>query len=642
MSWSRLRFAQKVTLLIALLTAVSGITITSVTVYAFRHELYDRELSSAFTVYMAAANYLTGHYKSQRNQFNPSALDYVFRKKFLRLEGAESRLITHRPSHIAVYDGRGELIYEYTTDAQRAPRFLTRPERPVEYRQWYDPHTRTIHNAGLVAPGGDVPGFVHIIFPSGIADSVAALYRHAFAVTAVILLAAVGLSLILARRTLRPIEQLIRAAQRVHDGDLDLSVIVTAEDEIGLLAETFNEMVASLGRRLTLMRQAQSWTMELSGIFELDRLGASLLEMCRSLSGSNEAALFIAAGDGEHLAPADAAGPLALDAFRESRPRFLGEDGAAGPEPARPVEIALPLLSGPKRIGVIWIGRPADTAYHDEETVTILQTLAQHAAVAIENVRLYRKLSEKQRIEREMALARQIQTGLLPRSVPQIPGYDVYGACSPATEVGGDYFDYVSAGGGRWHLLVGDVSGKGVAAALIVSIVRSLTHTFCQTEKSARRVLARVNENLSPDLKSDMFVTIAALTIGGDDRSAWLVRAGHEPAVVLRAGGAIERVKPGGTAVGLMDNASFENLLERSRILLAPGDLVLLYTDGITEATNAAGECFGAGRLDDAVRRCAGRPAKESVESVLADVARFSGDRAPFDDITLVVARRTA
>ena len=649
---TRMPFAQKVTVLVTVLITLSSVCITGVAAYQFRRELYLREYQSAFTVYMAAANYLSAHYKTHRSSFRKKSLDFVLSEKFLRLEDEHGQQVTHRPSRLAVYNGRGDLIYEYAEDGTRtAPTFIVKRDLPTRYRQSYDPKKKSILVAGLISPDGDIPGFVYIDFPSDIQAQVAMLYRNTFAVMAVVILIALGFSSVMTRRLLKPVESLIHAAKKVRRGDLDQHVIVTGEDEIGLLAQTFNEMVGSLGRRIALMHRMQEWTMELSRVFDMNELFNSFLDMCGALSPAKSFRLFLYDAETEDLVMSmthDAGGvPQACDeafvrrAFDEGATRFLEEDGSDVVRSTRPVEIAIPLIAGGMNIGAIWIGKPRQGDAYDDETITVLETMAQHAAAAIENVRLYNELSEKERYEREMALARQIQAGMLPAEMPKLVGYEVYGRCQPAFEVGGDYYDFIPAGeDGRWYFVIGDVSGKGVAAAMIVSIVRTLIHTCVQFEPSAVRVLKWVNRNLSPDLKSDMFVTMSFLVLRESGEGPVFLRAGHEPALLARKDGSVERILPEGTALGLLDLPLFESLLKEQRVEIEPGDTLLLYTDGITEAVDEEDEEFGWERLELAVASCAGKSPKEMVDCVIGEVAKFVGDAPQHDDMTLIAVRK--
>lgn len=650
---SRMPFARKVTLIVTVMIALSGVCITGAAAYQFRQELYSQEFSAAFTVYLAAANYLSAHYKTHRSTFLRKSLDFVLEKKFLQLEGEQGERITHRPSRLSVYNGSGILVYEYSVDGTyTSPTLVMKQDLPVRYREAYDSKTKTIKVAGLISPDGDVPGFVFITFPSDIQRKTAMLFGNMAIVMLAVMLIAIALSSWMTSHSLAPVQSLIQAAKRVRRGDLDQHVIIAGEDEIGLLAQTFNDMVGSLGRRIALMHRMQEWTMELSRIFDPRNLYNSFMDMCIALAPAEAFRLYVydeKAARYEMVVsheggsePSERRDSLVERAGRDGRARFLDKDGNDMPHPDGPVEIAIPLVAGNKPVGAMWIGKPAEGVHYDDETITILQTMAQHAAAAIENVKLYSELSEKERYEREMALARQIQAGMLPTEVPEIAGYDVHALCRPAFEVGGDYYDYVPVGDDRWYIVTGDVSGKGVPAAMIVSIVRTLIHTCVQFESSIAQALRWVNRNLSPDLKSDMFVTLAVAVLTPTRAGVRVLRAGHEPALLIRGSGKVEPIAPTGTALGLLDVKSFDNLLAEMDVKMEAGDVLLMYTDGVTEARNRDDDEFGAERLMQAAARCAGKTAEETVGAILAFVDAFTEKQVQHDDITLVAVRKTA
>jgi serine phosphatase RsbU (regulator of sigma subunit)/HAMP domain-containing protein len=646
-------FVWKVILIVVLVIAISGIAVTGVAAYQFRRELYAREFSAAYTVYMAAVNYLIAHYKAHRGQFEKRNIDYVLERRFLQLREEQGARVTYRPSTLTVYNERGILAYEYSANkVYDAPRYLPARERPDIYRERYDRSTKTIRIAGPLSPSGEVPGYVFITLPSQIEAKTAALFRGIFFAIGLVLVAAIGLCLALTSRAIAPVQRLIRAAKKIRGGDLAQRVPVTTQDELGLLAQTFNDMVASLSRRLDLMHRLQAWTMQLSRVMDIRALFDMFLEMCGELApaeafrlylyDAKEDRLTVAVQAEKRTTPAEDRTLLATRAFHENAPRFISRKGEETTHPKDVAEIALPLMVGEETLGVLWVGRPLGQESHDDETITILQTMAQHAASAIENVRLYAERAEKQRYEREMALARDIQLGMLPRVVPEIPGYEVFAICRPAFEVGGDYYDYIAIPEHGWCIVAGDVSGKGVPAAMIVSIVRTLLHTCVQFESSIGQVLRWINRHITPDLRNDMFVTLNAVDLGGDNGRVTLYRAGHEPAVLVRPSGEVRSIAPDGTALGLLDLEVFERLLSPETVHMGPGDILLLYTDGVSEALNENGEEFGMARLLEVARRYAGRRAQDLVLALAAEAQAFAGRRPQNDDITLLAIRRHA
>jgi serine phosphatase RsbU (regulator of sigma subunit) len=226
--------------------------------------------------------------------------------------------------------------------------------------------------------------------------------------------------------------------------------------------------------------------------------------------------------------------------------------------------------------------------------------------------------------------------------VPVIPGYDVYGVSIPAQEVGGDYFDYVTHDGSQWHFIVGDVSGKGVPAALIMSIIRSLIHTCAEMTPVPREILTKVNRNLSPDLESEMFVTIVDVRVTVATHTARVVRAGHEPILVLRENGSFESIAPKGSALGLLDVDTFETSLEETEFKIGRNDTVVLYTDGLTETRNLQGVEIGYEGLEGLIRKYAHMTSREMVGAIAEEIKSFAGGQDQHDDFTMIVLKRSA
>ena len=638
----KVSFAQKISLHMVLLILVTGISVTAVTTIQFRHKLYEQEFSRAYTTYMATVNYLTGHYRSHRDNFNRRILRFVLDEKFMQLPG-DAEGLEQRLTRLVLYDANAQLHFEYDRmNVSLAPQQLPKDRIPTEYKHWYDRDAQRLHVAGPIDQEGAVPGYVEIEIPTTIDAEILRLYKNSLAIIAVMLLLTIVVSIFFARRSLAPVEELTHTARKVHDGDLTQRVAVHGSDEISMLSMTFNEMLDSLLRRIAMMRHLQDWTMRIGGQFELDRLYGTLADMFRSLAGSASCTLFLRGGKTDQVLAYEPQGePSTVAGSLDDACQNALDNGVAS-IPSNPEQsLALPLVTGERKIGVVRLGPRTNGQPYDDEIMAPLMTMAQHAAVAVENGRMYRELADRERFEQEMKWAREIQRSMLPRITPVLEGFEVFGTSQPAFEVGGDYFDYVQVGS-RWHFIVGDVSGKGVPAALIMSILRSLIHTYVEMSSSPKEILRRVNRNLSPDLEPGMFVTVASVTLELKTGDVELVRAGHEPVMIIRADGSVERFEPGGTALGLVEVARFDEALEEMRVHLSPGDTVLLYTDGITEARDSNGDELGYQGVEAMACRHRTRPAKEMIKAMIEDLKAFSGNGDQLDDITLVALRRSA
>ena len=305
-----------------------------------------------------------------------------------------------------------------------------------------------------------------------------------------------------------------------------------------------------------------------------------------------------------------------------------------GARPETRSELAAPLVLEGRTIGVFNLESDREDAYHDSH-LEMLAVFAAQAAVAIERARLTRELLERRRLEKELAIARDIQASFLPKRAPEVPGFELAGATQPHDEVGGDYFDFIRVSDTRLGIAIADVSGKGIPAALIMAGFRMSLLTEIRNEFTMRAVMRKVNALLHESTERDKFVTFFYGVLDWKNRVLNFSNAGHNPPLLLRAGGQAQYLLEGGVALGVLPDARYE---ERP-LALAPGDVLVLYTDGISEAESPAGEQFGTGRLEGAVRRLAAGTAPEMVKGVVDEVTAWAGERGASDDLTLVVLK---
>jgi sigma-B regulation protein RsbU (phosphoserine phosphatase) len=242
-------------------------------------------------------------------------------------------------------------------------------------------------------------------------------------------------------------------------------------------------------------------------------------------------------------------------------------------------------------------------------------------------------------MQEELAVAQKIQQTLLPRGGLQAPGLDAFGVSVPCDETSGDYFDYIRRPGGRLAFVVGDVSGHGIGAALLMSTARALLHAFTAVESPPAEVVTRLNKFLSDDVETGKFMTLFYGEVNLRDRTLHYVRAGHnEPVIYRRSKDVFEELAEGGIALAMMDDFEFEST---GPIALEKGDILFMYTDGIVEAMSAAREPFGIGRIQDILRANRDQSAKDIVEKVRSAVRQHTGTDRREDDLTLVVTKIT-
>jgi anti-anti-sigma factor len=250
--------------------------------------------------------------------------------------------------------------------------------------------------------------------------------------------------------------------------------------------------------------------------------------------------------------------------------------------------------------------------------------------------------AQNERLQQEMQLAQEIQSSILPQEVPELPGFEIARLYRPAQEVGGDYYDFLDVGDGLTGVVVADAAGKGVSGSLVMTMIRTALRMESRNNANAGDVLSRMHAFVSPDLRKGMFVTVFYVILDSRNRVVSYASAGHNPMLLHRAAsGESFFLNPRGIPVGLAtsDTELFQRSLDVERLRLRAGDLLLLYTDGVTEATNPAGEQFGESRLLEAVQRSGGGSAQEFVQGLERDLLEFIGPGPAADDITLVAIR---
>jgi serine phosphatase RsbU (regulator of sigma subunit) len=256
---------------------------------------------------------------------------------------------------------------------------------------------------------------------------------------------------------------------------------------------------------------------------------------------------------------------------------------------------------------------------------------------------LLREQAEKQRLEEELRIARQIQMSLLPQGAVSHPGLRIAALCLPATEVGGDYYDLLPLSESRLGVLVADVSGKGTSAALYMAELKGLVLSLSRIYESPARLLAEANRILAANMDSRSFVTMTYAVVDTAERTMRYARAGHNPILHLEAATGRTRVlAPPGLGLGMDAGDRFEQILEEAVTPLRSGDVFLFFTDGLTEAMNERSELFGESRLRELLESGVGAgegAVAELKERILAEVRRFVGSAAPQDDMTLVILK---
>jgi sigma-B regulation protein RsbU (phosphoserine phosphatase) len=256
--------------------------------------------------------------------------------------------------------------------------------------------------------------------------------------------------------------------------------------------------------------------------------------------------------------------------------------------------------------------------------------------VSVNNAQLFQEvLHKEQKLEADFALARDLQSSMLPVAMPEVEGFDVASFYRPAESLGGDYYDFIWLDDGALGLAVGDVSGKGVAAAMTMAATRSALRFAARINTSPSQVLYHTNRRLFRDLKNRNFVTLFYAILDPARRLCRWCNAGHHPPLLVHADGGIEPLDGGGTVLALFDKTRYTSATTE----LQPGDLLCCFTDGVVEAFSAADEEFGKARLEEILRKRRSQPAREVVRAVTGELRKFTRGAPQHDDITLVVLK---
>jgi sigma-B regulation protein RsbU (phosphoserine phosphatase) len=297
-------------------------------------------------------------------------------------------------------------------------------------------------------------------------------------------------------------------------------------------------------------------------------------------------------------------------------------------------ELCVPLLYKDVVIGVLDLEHTRKNYFNDENTQTVV-TLAAQVAIAIENARLYERIArEEKRLERDLAMAREVQMRLLPPSCPKMPNTDIAAKYSPAHAIGGDMYDFVPYGGGAVGIAVGDVSGKGAPAALFAALVGGMLRSMSAVEPSPAEMLTAINEALNERQIESQFMSLLYAVWDEPNRTMQISSSG-QPQPIYCHRGKTQVVQATGLPLGLFSDAEYDEVTLHAH----PGDVFVFFSDGITDAVNHHDQQFGRHRLEEIVMRNCGKTADELVTAIFQGVTEFSAGVRAFDDETVVVVK---
>ncbi|MBN2256374.1 MAG: SpoIIE family protein phosphatase [Anaerolineaceae bacterium] len=298
-------------------------------------------------------------------------------------------------------------------------------------------------------------------------------------------------------------------------------------------------------------------------------------------------------------------------------------------------EIAVPILRNKRAIGALNLESNQLSAY-DESDLEVLQFIADAAAISIEKAMLHQQLLEKGLLDKQLQIARDMQSQLFPDKSPHIPGYDIAGICLPAEEIGGDYFDYIKLPRRELGVAVADISGNGIASALMMTAFRGLLRMHTRGRLGSVKIAQAINRLLPEFSGYSHFVALAYVVLAPDNNVFTYTCCGQQPPLLLHADGSVENLEEHGPALGILNDVNFTN----EKKSMSTGDILLLYTDGVVELTNLAGMEYGMQRLVSVVNQARDIPSAKLIQKVTQATQHFSGTPNYQDDFTLVIIKR--
>jgi sigma-B regulation protein RsbU (phosphoserine phosphatase) len=333
-----------------------------------------------------------------------------------------------------------------------------------------------------------------------------------------------------------------------------------------------------------------------------------------------------------------AATPLCLNEFSEAPELATLRDSSLG---ATSVMVA-PLLYAKQNMGVLALANSRMGSPFSQNDFVVFKSISEQSAFALYNAIIYSEANEKKRLDHDLAIARDIQRILLPAEAPIVNGFEISGMNVPARQVSGDYFDYIKVDDEHLGVAIADVSGKGIPASLIMAICRSVLRSQAIGNPSPADVLQKVNRQLYPDIKEDMFISMAYLVLDHVRGGVTLARAGHDaPLLYQQKSQNVTPLKTPGMVVGIDSGDVFDRLTTDVAVSLERNDCILLYTDGITEALDNEGNEFGLERTIGSVQSSAKEGAQAIVTRLIDDLRNFVGSTPQNDDITMIAIRKT-
>lgn len=489
-------------------------------------------------------------------------------------------------------------------------------------------------------------------------DQMRSNLRRNLILDAVFVVLAVLIAFFAGSRIVNPLGRLTRAMQAISRGDLAQSLHITSRDEIGEMATTFNYMVRGLQEKELL----ENFSRELAFTFALDKIAQLITSQISRALQLERGMLWLGRSEDHHswllltTSPHETVMHPGLQMEREAA-EYLAQrrdplpldhlqiPGSLRPQleavvPDRGTALVTPIFIKEECRGLFLASRLPEQPPLAADEIRLLATLLAQGSVAMENALLYEELTQQERFKRELEIARQVQLSLLPQHDPLFPGLQIAGLCIPAEEIGGDYYDYFQIDDHTIGIAIADVTGKGTSAAFYMAVIKGMMLSMAPLLTSPRELMRAVNHRVLGAVERKIFATMIYAVIDTRQRVLTFARAGHNSLLKRSAdSGVVECLTPKGIGIGLADDLHFEQNILEQRISFVPGDLFILYTDGISEAMNQEHEEFGEPQLLDFIATLAEPNAAGINARILERVQEFMRHNLQHDDITLVTVR---
>ncbi|MBN1154880.1 SpoIIE family protein phosphatase [candidate division KSB1 bacterium] len=470
-------------------------------------------------------------------------------------------------------------------------------------------------------------------------------------------LIAIVLAYYISHRIVTPLKRLTMAMLRISQGHFDEQVNIRSNDEVGDLARTFNYMTQGLSEKQLI----QKFNAELG--FTIDLLKIADLITNRITSGLRAENGYLFLQDNANLNTfrlmsrfpkfeyeemrlirnpqicelfLDQRKPLALDIFKGFN-EFnrclaklnLGENS-----------LVCPIVTKEKVDAILVLDEKKDGNPYTDDELQFLNTLIGQASFAIESAMLYQELTEQERLKHELEIAKKIQQSLLPQQNPASVGLEIDGICLPANEVGGDYYDFFKINDQTIGIAIADVTGKGTSAAFYMAVVKGIMISLSSVIESPRDLMIELNKRLYGTMDRRVFITMIYAMVNVETKQLRFARAGHNALLYRNTKrNTVDALTPEGIGLGLENGTIFDATVEEAELKLASGDMLVFYTDGVTEAMNKDLKEYSEQKLISIITQSNDASAAKLRKSILNDINRFVNDAPQHDDITLVTVR---